>query len=296
VPLDSARVAGTTPSFHPSPRKPRLALPPGACDTHFHVFGPQSAFAFAAEPRFTPADAPKERLFGLHAHLGIERGVVVQSAVHGYDNSAAADLLKARPSRYLGIALVRPTEDIEHLKTLHAQGFRGARFQYMRHLGQPTPIEAVLDFARRLADIGWHLQIHLEADLLEGMSAALTRSPVPVVIDHMARLDASQGLQQKPFLHLERLLENPDIWVKVSGVERASRAGPPYADAVPFARKLVEDFGDRVLWGTDWPHPNHHGPIPDDGELVDMLAEIAPGEAPRHALLVGNPERLYGFS
>ena len=282
-------------SFHPSPRKPRLALPHGACDTHFHVFGPQAVFPFAAERRFTPGDAPKDRLYALHAHLGIERGVVVQSAVHGYDNSAAADLMKGK-KQYLGIALVPPDVPSSTLSTLHSQGFRGARFQYMRHLGEGAPIEEVLRFAKRLADIGWHLQIHLEADLLEGMSAALRRSPVPVVIDHMARIDASQGLRQEPFLHLERLLENPDIWVKVSGVERASRAGPPYADAVPFARKLVEDFGERVLWGTDWPHPNHHGPIPDDGELVDVLAQIAPTEAQRRRLLVDNPARLYGFS
>jgi 2-pyrone-4,6-dicarboxylate lactonase len=282
-------------SFHPSPRKPRLALPRGACDTHFHVFGPQALFPFAAERRFTPGEAPKHSLYALHAHLGIERGVVVQSAVHGYDNSAAADLMKGR-KEYLGIALVRLTEEMKALKTLHSQGFRGARFQYMRHLGQPVPIEDVLRFAARLAEIGWHLQIHLEADLLEGMSASLRRSPVPVVIDHMARIDASQGVDQAPFKSLLRLLEDRNIWVKVSGVERASRAGPPYADAVPFARKLVEDFGERVLWGTDWPHPNHHGPIPDDGELVDVLAQIAPTEAQRRRLLVDNPARLYRFS
>ena len=282
-------------SFHPSPRKPRLALPHGACDTHFHVFGPQAAFPFAAERRFTPGDAPKDKLYALHTHLGIERGVVVQSAVHGYDNSAAADLMKGK-KQYLGIALVPPDAPSPILSTLHSEGFRGARFQYMRHLGQAVPIEDVLRFAARLAEIGWHLQIHLEADLLEGMSAALRRSPVPVVIDHMARIDASQGVDQAPFKSLLRLLEDRNIWVKVSGVERASRAGPPYADAVPFARKLVEDFGERVLWGTDWPHPNHHGPIPDDGELVDVLAQIAPAEAQRRRLLVDNPARLYGFS
>jgi 2-pyrone-4,6-dicarboxylate lactonase len=282
-------------SFHPSPRKPRLALPRGACDTHFHVFGPQAVFPFAAERRFTPGDAPKDKLYALHAHLGIERGVVVQSAVHGYDNSAAADLMKGK-KQYLGIALVPPDAPGPILSTLHSEGFRGARFQYMRHLGQAAPIEDVLRFAARLAEIGWHLQIHLEADLLEGMSAALRRSPVPVVIDHMARIDASQGIDQAPFKSLRLLLEDRNIWVKVSGVERASRAGPPYADAVRFARKLVEDFGERVLWGTDWPHPNHHGPIPDDGELVDVLAQIAPAEAQRRRLLVDNPARLYGFS
>ena len=274
---------------------PRLALPPGACDAHFHVFGPQAVFPFAPERRFTPGDAPKDKLFALHRHLGIARGVVVQSAVHGYDNSAAADLMKARKG-YLGIALVPVNSELAILKNLHAQGFRGARFQYMRHLGQGAPIEEVLELAGRLAGIAWHLQIHLEADLLGGMSAALKRSPVPVVIDHMARIDASKGFDQAPFKSLLHLLDDKNVWVKVSGVERATRQGPPYADAVPFARKLVEEFGDRVLWGTDWPHPNHHGAIPDDGELVDLLGQIAPAEAQRQALLVDNPARFYGFS
>jgi 2-pyrone-4,6-dicarboxylate lactonase len=270
-----------------------LALPPGACDAHFHVFGPRGVFPFDENRRFTPEDAPKDKLLALHARLGIERGVVVQSAVHGHDNSAAADLIRTAGGKYLGVALVPLTADLERL---HEQGFRGARFQYMRHLGEGAPVEDVLAFARRLAGVGWHLQIHLEADLLEAMSPALERSPVPVVIDHMARIDASKGLSQRPFQCLLRLLENPKFLVKVSGVERASREGPPYRDAIPFARKLVAEFGDRVLWGTDWPHPNHHGPVPDDGELVDALAEIAPTQAQRQALLVDNPARFYGFS
>lgn len=270
-----------------------LALPPGACDAHFHVFGPRAVFPFDEKRRFTPEDAPKDMLLALHARLGIERGVVVQSAVHGHDNSAAADLIRSGNGKYLGVALVPLTAD---LKALHAQGFRGARFQYMRHLGQGAPIGEVLGFAKRLAEVGWHLQVHLEADLLEGMSAALRRSPVPVVIDHMARIDASRGMHQPAFQALLALMRDENLWVKVSGIERASREGPPYRDAIPFARTLVAEFGDRVLWGTDWPHPNHHGPVPDDGELVDALAEIAPGEAQRRALLVDNPARFYGFS
>lgn len=273
-----------------------LKLPAGACDAHFHVFGPQARFPFDPERRFTPADAPREQLFALHRQLGIGRGVVVQSAVHGYDNSAAADLLKTKPLQYRGVALVRPTEGIEMLKGLHARGFRGARFQYMRHLAKGPAIDEVLAFGKRLAELGWHLQIHLEADLLAELAPALQRSPVPVVIDHMARIDASKGLSQEPFLHLMQLLENPRFLVKVSGIERASRAGPPYEDAIPFASRLVAAFGDRVLWGTDWPHPNHHGPVPDDAELVDALARIAPSAAQRQALLVDNPARFYGFS
>jgi 2-pyrone-4,6-dicarboxylate lactonase len=283
-------------SFRPDPSKPTLKLPPGACDTHFHVFGPQGKFPFAKERSYTPAgDAPKETLFKLHAHLGIERGVVVQSAAHGFDNSAAADLIAAKSSAYRGVALVPTHVDAAALRELDRQGFCGARFHYMKHLRSGTPIEEVIRFVSKFAELGWHLQIHLDAKLIEDMAGALKRSPVPVVIDHMARIDASLGLEQKPFRDLLRLLEDEKFWVKVSSVERASRQSAPWRDAIPFARKLVAEYGERTLWGTDWPHPNLKE-VPDDGLLVDLIAEIAPDEAQRQALLVDNPARFYGFS
>jgi 2-pyrone-4,6-dicarboxylate lactonase len=284
------------PSFHSSPRKPKLQLPRGACDTHFHVFGPQARFPFAAERSYTPTcDAPKETLFALHAHLGIDRGVVVQSAAHGMDNTAAADLIAARPEAYRGVALVPTNVDAAELRRLTDQGFLGARFHYMKHLGSGAPIEEVIAFGKRLADFGWHLQLHFDASLTEQLSPALARSPVPVVIDHMARIDASQGLEQKPFRDLLSLLErNQHIYVKVSGSERASKKSAPWDDAIPFARKLVAEFGDRAFWGTDWPHPNLKE-VPDDGLMVDLIAEIAPTEAQREALLVDNPQRFYRF-
>jgi 2-pyrone-4,6-dicarboxylate lactonase len=282
-------------SFHPSPSKPKLKLPPGACDTHFHVFGPQSRFPFAAERSYTPAgDAPRETLFALHAHLGIERGVVVQSAAHGYDNSAAADLIQAGKGNYVGVALVSPDVTDAQLTALHGQGFCGARFHYMEHLGSASPIDEVMRFAARLAPLGWHLQIHLDAKRIEALAPALGRSPVPVVIDHMGRIDASLGLDQKPFRALLELSERPHVWVKVSGAERASRQGAPWRDAIAFARRLVAECGNRALWGTDWPHPNLKE-VPDDGLMVDLIAEIAPGEAERRSLLVDNPQRLYRF-
>lgn len=284
-----------SPSFSPSPRKPKLRLPAGACDSHFHVFGPQTRFPFAADRSYTPAsDAPKETLFALHRHLGIERGVVVQSAAHGLDNSAAADLIAAKPGAYRGIALVRHDATTDELHRLGRQGFVGARFQFMTHLRSGATMDEIMTFATRLAEVGWHLQIHMENELIGQLAPALMRSPVPVVIDHMGRVDASQGTDQGPFRELLRLLEDPKVWIKVSGSERISRTGSPWPDAVPFARKLVEAGGDRVVWGTDWPHPNLKE-VPDDGVLVDLLAEIAPTEAARRALLVDNPRRLYGF-
>ena len=289
-------MAQPSPSYKAQPRKPKLQLPRGACDTHFHVFGPQSRFPFAPERSYTPTcDAPKETLFALHKHLGIERGVVVQSAAHGFDNSAAADLIAARPQRYRGVALVRAATSTLELARLHAQGFRGARFHYMDHLGGGDPIDAVLAMAPRLADIGWHLQIHLAGARIAELSPALKRSPVPVVIDHMGRIDASRGTQSPEFQALLALMQAKHVWVKVSGAERISRESTPWRDAVPFGRKLVAEFGDRTLWGTDWPHPNLAF-VPDDGDLADLIGDYAPSEAERQRLLVDNPQRLYGFA
>ena len=285
-------MAEPKPSFNPRPSKPRLALPRGACDSHFHVFGPAKKFPFGEGRAYTPADAPKEALFALHKHLGIERGVVVQSAAHGFDNSASADLIAASPKSYVGVALVPATTT--DLQMLHRQGFRGVRFHYMEHLGKGDPIDAVIAFAARLADIGWHLQIHCEGSRIGELAPALQRSPVPVIIDHMGRIDASRGLNQQPFQELMRLMKRKNIWVKVSGCERISRQSSPWKDAVPFARKLVEEFPQQTVWGTDWPHPNLKE-IPDDGVMVDNLAEIAPTEAQRKTLLVDNPARFYGF-
>jgi len=284
-----------SPSFKAQPRKPRLKLPRGACDTHFHVFGPHQHFPFAPERSYTPTcDAPKEALFALHKHLGIERGVVVQSAAHGFDNSAAADLLAANKN-YRGIALAPAATPTVELKQLDKLGFRGVRFHYMDHLGKGDRIEEVLAMATRLAAIGWHLQIHMDGSRIAELTPALMRSPVPVVIDHMGRIDASKGLDHADFKALVELLRAKHVWVKVSGSERISKQRAPWKDAVPFARKLVAEFGQRAVWGTDWPHPNLKE-VPDDGDLVDLISEIAPTEAQRQALLVDNPQRLYGFA
>lgn len=282
------------PSYDSSPSRPRLALPAGACDAHVHVFGPEARFPFARERSFTPCEAPKEKLFALHALLGIERCVVVQSTAHGFDNSATEDALAARRGAYVGIALVPVTIADAELRRLDAAGFRGVRFNFMRHLSAAAPIDAIIAFGERLAEIGWHLQLHFESALVHELAPALSRTAVPVVIDHMGRIDASRGLDQPDFVKLRALMKDERFWIKVSGAERASRQGPPYEDAVPYARSLVEEAEDRVLWGTDWPHPNLSH-VPDDGVLVDLLASIAPSESQRRALLVSNPERLYRF-
>jgi 2-pyrone-4,6-dicarboxylate lactonase len=284
------------PTAMATPSEPTLKMLRGACDAHFHVMGPRARFPFAPGRSFTPADAPKEALFALHEFLGIDHGVVVHTAAHGTDNSATADALAAKHGAYRGIALVPVDVAGAELKRLDEAGFCGARFHYMQHLGQGTPIGEVIAFGKRLAELGWHLQIHMAPERIAELTPAINTSPVPVVIDHMGRIDAGLGLEQSAFQNLLRLLDDRNVWVKVSGTDRITRAGPPYADAVPFARKLVAEFGDRCLWGTDWPHPNHQGPIPDDGGLVDLIADIAPTLKARQALLVDNPQRLYNFA
>jgi 2-pyrone-4,6-dicarboxylate lactonase len=289
-------VSEPRPSYHPSPSRPKLRLPPLACDAHVHVFGPARVFPYAENRPFTPADAPKEKLFALHALLGIERCVVVQSTCHGYDNSVTADAIAAKNGAYLGVALVPTDVSDAELRRLDAQGFRGARFNFMQHLGRGAPIEDAIKLGDRLAEIGWHLQVHFASSLIGELAPSLKRSAVPVVIDHMGRVDASLGVDQPDFRALLELLRDAKFWIKVSGAERSSRQGAPYCDALPFAQKLVAEFGARALWGSDWPHPNLAGDIPDDGLLVDLLAEIAPSEGERRALLVDNPQRLYRFA
>jgi len=287
-------MAEPKPSYLASPSRPKLKLPSGACDTHVHVFGPSKVFPFAENRPFTPADAPKEKLFALHAMLGVKRCVIVQSTCHGYDNRVVADAVAAKNGDYCGVALVPPTVDDAELRRLDSQGFCGVRFNFMSHLGKGPGIEDVIALTPRLAKLGWHLQVHFEASLIEELAPWLKRSAVSVVIDHMGRVDASLGLEQPAFRRLLDLMRDSRFRVKVSGSERISRRPSPWEDAVPFARTLVAEFGDRCFWGSDWPHPNL-AVVPDDGVLVDLLAEIAPSEAPRRALLVENPQRFYRF-
>jgi 2-pyrone-4,6-dicarboxylate lactonase len=287
-------LSGPKPSFHPSPGKPKHRLPKGACDCHVHVFGPSGGFPYAKDAPFVPADAPKEDLFVLHAHLGIEHCVIVQSTCHGYDNGVVEDALQARNGSYCGIALAPLSIEDQELKRLNGLGFRGVRFNFMNHLGAGPKIEDVIAFGARLAPLEWHLQLHFESARIHELAPWLRKSPVPVMVDHMGRVDASRGIDQPDFRALLNLMEDRRILVKVSGAERCSKNAAPYADAVPFAAKLVAEFGNRTFWGTDWPHPNLNH-VPDDGQLADLLWEIAPTEAQRQVLLVDNPRRFYRY-
>jgi 2-pyrone-4,6-dicarboxylate lactonase len=271
-------------------------LPIGACNAHCHVFGPRERFPYATNAPFVPKlDAPKEDLYALNDRLGLQRCVVVQSTCHGLDNSVTEDALAGRPGGYRGIALLATDVSLAELKRLDRLGFRGVRFNFMGHLGGQTAIEDVLLLAARIEPLGWHLQVHGSPSLLTDLGPALSRSPVPVVIDHLGRIDASLGLQHKDFLALQGLMRLEKFWVKLSGMDRISKIGPPYEDAQPFARGLLQEFGERVLWGNDWPHPNHVGPIPNEEQLVQLIHKLAPAPVELERLMVSNPQRLYRF-
>lgn len=279
------------------PSQPKLVLPSNSCDSHVHVFGPRERFPYADARKNTPAEAPKEKLFALHKKLGISRCVIVQSITHGTDNSVVADAIEAGGGRYLGVALTEiDVSDIE-LKRLASSGFRAVRFHFMKHIGGGHDVNDVIKLTPRLARVGMHLQVHFESSLVHTVGQEFLKSAVPVVIDHMGRVDANQGESHEDFQALMKLLDHTHVHVKVSGIDRieaTARAGSGYPMGKKLAARLVERFPDQCVWGLDWPHPNHTH-IPDDGELVDSLSQIAPSKALLEKLLVTNPQALYKF-
>jgi 2-pyrone-4,6-dicarboxylate lactonase len=287
-------VERTIPPPHPAPHPPRrFTPPPGACDAHCHVFGPADRFPFAQGRRYTPPDAPLGRFEELQGVLGLERAVFVQASCHGTDNRAMLDALQRGQGRYAGVAMIDDDTSAAALREMHALGVRGARVNFVQHLGGAPDEPTLWRLVERLDPLGWHLVLHFDAAELPRYRGLLDRLPVPFVIDHMARVDATAGLAQPPFEALLDLVRDERCWVKISGAERLTAGGsPPYDDVVPFARALVGAAPDRVLWGTDWPHPNVRH-VPDDGDLLDLLADIAPDPTLRGRILVDNPARLY---
>jgi 2-pyrone-4,6-dicarboxylate lactonase len=282
-------------AFDPHPSKPSYVPPPGAVDAHCHVFGPGDVFPYAPERKYTPVDAGKDQLFALRDFLGFDRNVIVQATCHGADNSAMVDALLAAGDRARGVATVRPGVSRAELADLHAAGVRGIRFNFVRRLADPKPDDYYLGLAKAVAGFGWHIVVYFEAPDLAERWQLFTSLPTTVVVDHMGRPDVTQPVGSPGFAQFTRFMrEHENVWSKVSGAERLSVSGPPgYADVVPFARHIVEAFPNRVIWGTDWPHPNMKSHMPDDGNLVDLVPHIAPTEDLQHRLLVGNPQRLY---
>lgn len=281
--------------FHPDPSKPAFKVPAGAVDAHCHVFGPAAQFPFAPERKYTPCDASKDQLFALRDHLGFARNVIVQATCHGADNRAMADACIASQGRARGVATVRRAVTDAELKALHAAGVRGVRFNFLKRLVDFTPKDELLEIAGRIAALGWHVVVYFEAQDLPELWDFFTTLPTTVVVDHMGRPDVAKPVDGPEFgLFLRLMREHANVWSKVSCPERLSKSGPPgYDDVVPFAKRIVETFPDRVLWGTDWPHPNLKGHMPDDGRLVDFIPRIAPTPELQRKLLVDNPMRLY---
>ncbi|KAA3622966.1 MAG: hypothetical protein DWQ08_12125 [Proteobacteria bacterium] len=283
-------------AFHPSPGKPVEAPPPKACDAHCHVFGPAAVFPFAPTSTYAPVDAPKEKLFELHRFLGIERSVIVQASCHGTDNSAMIDALRAGGSAYRGVAVVSEDVDGAALAEMHEAGVRGVRFNFVKRLGGGKPLSVYRNILEKVRPFGWHVVVYFDAEDIDSLAPFLREIPSQVVIDHMGRAPVEQGTGSHAFGLLHDLLTGDDrFWVKISCAERLSKQGPPYADVDPIARALLDAVPDRVLWGTDWPHPNMKSHMPDDGQLVDRIMKICDNAALRLKVLVENPARLYGF-
>ncbi len=284
------------------PSKPDFVLPEGSVDAHCHVFGPGAEFPYAPERKYTPCDASKAELFALRDRLGFARNVVVQATCHGADNSAMVDACLASGGRARGVATVRRSVGDDALRRLHDAGVRGVRFNFVKRLVDFTPKDELMEIAGRIARLGWHVVVYFEAVDLPELSDFFTALPATVVVDHMGRPDVTKPIDGPEFsLFLKFLRDHLNVWSKVSCPERLSVSGPPalngagqaYRDVVPFARRVVEEFPDRVLWGTDWPHPNLKNHMPDDGLLVDFIPHIATTPDLQRKLLVDNPMRLY---
>ncbi|MDB5651845.1 MAG: 2-pyrone-4,6-dicarboxylate hydrolase [Hyphomicrobiales bacterium] len=287
--------AATIPGPDPHTKTPKFKLPPLSCDAHCHIFGPGDKYPYAPDRTYTPPDAPLEMFRALHAKLGIQRAVIVNASAHGTDNRVALDAIALSNGAYRAVANIDDTISERELRVLHEGGFRGCRFNFVRHLGGVPDMAVINRVVAMIAPLGWHLNLHFDAIDLPEYAGMLSKLPVPYIIDHMGRVKASDGLDQEPFRILLSLMRNDQkAWVKVCGSERVSSSGPPFHDAAPFAAKLIETAPDRCVWGTDWPHPNVKS-MPNDGDLVDLIPLFAPDAATQQRILVDNPARLYGF-
>ena len=281
--------------FDPLPSRPAFTPPRGSVDAHCHVFGPGDRFPFAAERKYTPCDAPKEKLWELRDFLGFQRNVIIQATCHGADNRALVDALRHSGGRARGVAVVDSSTTSNQLESLHTEGVRGLRFNFVKRLVDSQSHDELGDIAERIGPLGWHIEIYFEAQDLPELYDFFASLPTTVVVDHLGRPDVRKPVDGEDFeLFVKLMRENENIWSKVSCPERLSVVGPPdYDDVVPFARRVIEAFSDRVLWGTDWPHPNMRSHMPDDGKLVDFIPKIATTTQLQKKLLVDNPMRLY---
>lgn len=277
----------------PNPKPPKFTIPAGACDCHAHVIGPPEIYAYVPERSYTPHVALLDAYQTLHRVLGIERAIIVQPSVHGTDNQVTLDAIAGYGPNARGVAVVDEMVDDGDLAKLHDGGVRGIRLNVL--FGSGVGLQALEPLAQRIADMGWHIQLLLDARDMVELAPRLRRLPLPVVVDHMGHMNAAHGIDHPGFQTLLDLVREGVCWIKLSGNYRISATGPPYGDAVPFARALIEAGPERTVWGTDWPHPALVDFMPNDGDLLDALDDYAPESNLKRAILVDNPARLYGF-
>jgi predicted TIM-barrel fold metal-dependent hydrolase len=277
-----------------NPRPPSFRPPPGAADTHAHVFGPADRYPYGADRSYTPPDSPLPEYMALLNTLGLERGVIVQPSVYGTDNRATLDALRSEPERLRAVAVAGADIADEDLGEMHRLGVRGLRFNLLFRGG--VGFDSARRLAERIAPLGWHLQFLLDISELDGFAGRLAELPVDSVIDHMGHMPAAKGIDHPAFRDLLALLREGRTWVKLSGAYRLSgQDRPPYDDVRPMARALIDARPDRLVWATDWPHPAVTRPMPNDGVLLDLLADWAPDAEMRRRILVENPAALYDF-
>ncbi|HET6523114.1 amidohydrolase family protein [Sphingopyxis sp.] len=281
-------------SWHANPSTPSFKLPPGAVDAHCHVFGPTAEFPLSPKAKYTPQDAGPDMLFALRDRLGISRNIIVQASCHGTDNAATLNAIAKSRGKARGVAVVDLAISDFELERLHDGGIRAVRFNFLKRLVDEAPKDKFLEISRRILPLGWHTVVYFEADILEEMRSFLDAIPTLVIIDHMGRPDVTRHPDGPEMGAFRSLLDSrEDIWTKVTCPDRLDPRGPPWNDFARFASPLVSDYQDRVVWGTDWPHPNMEDAVPDDGDLVDMIPRIAPTADLQRKLLIENPMRLY---
>jgi predicted TIM-barrel fold metal-dependent hydrolase len=294
---DMPERAPTLPGPDPYTSKPRFTMPPASCDCHAHVFGPQNRFPYLPKAAYIPQDASPEDYARMLRAIGCERAVLVQPSVYGTDNRAMLDAMRSGVFAFRGVAVVDASIGDHELEDMHAAGVRGVRI----NLASGTPGLTLADapkLASRIKALGWHLQLYMDLRTIPDVEEKLGTLDIDLVIDHFGRVRADDGIDSPAFQTLLRLVKRDNIWAKLIGPYFVSDRAPDHRDVIPFAQAVVSAAPERVVWGTDWPHPAiaHLGvPMPNDGDLADMLLEWVPGEAQRRKVLVDNPARLYGF-
>jgi len=278
-----------------TPISPNFILPKNATDAHCHVFGPRAIFPYHPKASYWPPDNGKEELKKIHDAIGIQRAVIVQASCHGIDNRAMMDALAHNPDNYRGVCIADESFSVNDFEQLNEGGVCGVRFNFVKHLGGAPNLDKMKKVLDRVIPLGWHLVIHVNAEDLIEYEHFFAQLDMPIVVDHMGRVPTDQGVEQEAFQILKQFVHNENWWVKVSGAERISKLGPPFEDAIPYAKELISIAPKRILWGTDFPHPNIKTHMPNDGHLLNLLNQYCETKEELEDILVHNPAKLYNW-